>query len=278
MSLRRLSGAFAIATLAMLAAVGCGHTEQEWQAQLSKYEKLEERTQLKERRLEEVGTALELEKRKVGQLEKELRSLGIDLADRERQVSNLASSLDEREKALEEYRLRASQLALIKTRFELLKKKLEALSNVGLAVSVRKNRMVISLPGDVLFDTGKETLKKDGKDVLTKVAAVLQGDPALLARDYQVAGHTDGKPLKGGRFQDNWGLSLARSREVLLFLTNAKGGALPAAHWSAVGFAENDPVAPNDTEEGRQKNRRCELIVVPSVEEMLDLRALANEP
>lgn len=278
MSSRRLSGALTIATLATLAAVGCGHTEQEWQAQLSKYEKLEERTQLKERKLEEVGTALELEKRKVGQLEKELRSLGIDLADRERQVANLASSLDEREKALEEYRQRATQLALIKTRFELLKKKLEALSNVGLAVSVRKNRMVISLPGDVLFDTGKETLKKDGKDVLTKVAAVLQGDPALLARDYQVAGHTDGKPLKGGRFQDNWGLSLARSREVLLFLTSAKGGALPASHWSAVGFAENDPIAPNDTEEGRQKNRRCELIVVPSVEEMLDLRALAAAP
>lgn len=275
MSLRRLSGALTIATLA---AVGCGHTEQEWQAQLSKYEKLEERTQLKERRLEEVGTALDLEKRKVGQLEKELRSLGIDLADRERQVANLASSLDEREKALEEYRQRATQLALIKTRFEALKKKLDALSNVGLAVSVRKNRMVISLPGDVLFDTGKETLKKEGKQVLTQVAAVLQADPALLARDYQVAGHTDGKPLKGGRFQDNWGLSLARSREVLLFLTNAKGGALPAARWSAVGFAENDPIAPNDTDEGRQKNRRCELIVVPSVEEMLDLRALANQP
>jgi len=268
---------FGVLAFVSLAAAGCGHTEQEWQAQLSKYGKLEERTQVKERRLEEVSTALDLEKRKVAQLEKELRSLGIDLADRERQVQNLASSLDEREKALDEYRRRAGQLALIKARFEALKKKLDELSNVGLAVSVRRNRMVISLPGDVLFDTGKETLKKNGKEVLAKVAAVIQADPTLLARDYQVAGHTDGKPLKGGRFQDNWGLSLARSREVLLYLTNAKGGALPAAHWSAVGYAENDPVAPNDTDDNRQKNRRCELIVVPSVEEMLDLRTLTAE-
>jgi chemotaxis protein MotB len=136
---------------------------------------------------------------------------------------------------------------------------------------------VISLPGDVLFDSGKETLKKDGKDILEKVASVIKADQQLLARDYQVAGHTDNKPMQHGPFKDNWGLSLMRAREVLVFLVDAtKGGALPSEHWSAAGFAETDPISTNDTDDGRQKNRRCELIVLPSAEEMLDLKSLTQ--
>jgi chemotaxis protein MotB len=144
-------------------------------------------------------------------------------------------------------------------------------------VNVRHNRMVISLPGDVLFDSGRETLKKDGKDILVKVAAIIKADPQLVARDYQVAGHTDNEPLQHGPFKDNWGLSLMRAREVLVFLVDpGKGGQLPITHWSATGFADTDPIASNDSDDGRQKNRRCELIVSPSVEEMLDLKAITQ--
>jgi len=145
-----------------------------------------------------------------------------------------------------------------------------------LAVNIRHNRMVISLPGDVLFDSGRDTLKKDGQAILQKVAAVIKADEQLKKRDYQVAGHTDNKALNGGPLHDNWGLSLMRAREVLLFLVGDKGGQLPIAHWSAAGFADTDPVASNDTDDGRQKNRRCDLIVVPSVEEMLDLKAITQ--
>jgi chemotaxis protein MotB len=120
-------------------------------------------------------------------------------------------------------------------------------------------------------------LKKDGEAILLKVAAVVKADPQLLARDYQVAGHTDNKPFLRGPFKDNWGLSLMRAREVLVFLVDpGKGGHLPVEHWSATGFADTDPIASNDTEDGRQKNRRCELIVSPSVEEMLDLKAITQ--
>ena len=68
-----------------------------------------------------------------------------------------------------------------------------------------------------------------------------------------------------------------RAREVLVFLVDPnKGGQLPVDHWSATGFADTDPIASNDTDDGRQKNRRCELIVSPSVEEMLDLKAITQ--
>ena len=68
-----------------------------------------------------------------------------------------------------------------------------------------------------------------------------------------------------------------RAREVLVFLVDpARAAACPSQHWSAAGFADTDPVASNATDDGRQKNRRCELIVLPSVEEMLDLKAIAQ--
>jgi len=253
-----------------ITAAGCGHSEEEWQAQLDKYSKLEGEHKDTLKQLEEARA-------KVSDLEKQLQSMGVDIQERDKKLGLMSATLEERERALAEYKARAHQLELIKARFEALRHKLDELTRLGLAVSIRHNRMVISLPGDVLFDSGRDTLKKEGQDILLKVAAVINGDSGLKNRDYQVAGHTDNKPLQGGPFHDNWGLSLMRARDVLLFLVNPdKGGGLPIQHWSAAGFADTDPVASNDDDAGRQKNRRCDLIVVPSVEEMLDLRSLTQ--
>jgi chemotaxis protein MotB len=88
-------------------------------------------------------------------------------------------------------------------------------------------------------------------------------------------------PLAGGPYRDNWGLSLMRAREVLTFLitpADAKtgGGGMPAKSWSAAGYGETDPVVANDAPENKQKNRRVELVVLPNVEEMLDLKSLTK--
>jgi chemotaxis protein MotB len=258
----RLLNTCAMAALTFLVtsgSIGCGHSESEWQMQLSKYNQLKADDDAKLREAQA----------KVDDLTRQLQALGVE-------VSSTKANLAEQQKALAEYQARAHQLELIKERFEKLRSKLDELTKLGLAVNVRHNRMVISLPGDVLFDSGRETLKKDGKDILLKVAGVIKGDPQLLSRDYQVAGDTDNQPLAHGPFKDNWGLSLMRAREVLVYLVDPKGGQLPVAHWSATGFADTDPIASNDTDEGRQKNRRCELIVSPSVEEMLDLKAITQ--
>jgi chemotaxis protein MotB len=66
---------------------------------------------------------------------------------------------------------------------------------------------------------------------------------------------------------------------VLAYLTapiDKQGGGLDPTHWSAAGYADTDPVASNDTEEGREQNRRVELVVQPNVEEMLNLNSLAT--
>ncbi len=262
--------------LPALSLLACGHSEEEWQAQLDKYNHLATEHQTAQSKLDKTSKELEAASQRVGALEKQLQDAGIELQNTSKKLSSVNATLEERERALVEYQARAKQLELIKARFETLKKKLDELTKLGLAVSIRKNRMVISLPGDVLFDSGRETLKKEGQAILTKVATVIKADGALLGRDYQVAGHTDSKPLQGGVFRDNWGLSLMRAREVLLFLVGDKTGKLPVEHWSATGFADTDPIATNDTDDGRQKNRRCDLIVVPSVEEMLDLKAITQ--
>jgi chemotaxis protein MotB len=261
--MRTLLRLLVLAVSLVLLTTGCGYSEDQWQAQLAKYNQLKAQKDDDDAKLADA-------QQKIDALTKQLQDLGVN-------VSSMKANLDDTQKALDAYKERAKQLELIKERFETLKAKLDALTKLGLAVTVRHNRMVISLPGDVLFDSGRETLKKDGKDILLKVAGIIKADQQLASRDYEVAGHTDNQPLAHGPFKDNWGLSLMRAREVLVFLVDPAQGGLPIQHWSAAGFADTDPVADNSTPDGRQKNRRCELIVLPSVEEMLDLKAITQQ-
>jgi chemotaxis protein MotB len=148
-----------------------------------------------------------------------------------------------------------------------------------LKVEIRRNRMVIRLPGDVLFASGQDKLRDQGAKVLDAVAEVIRNDKQLAGRYFQVAGHTDDKPLVGGRFGDNWGLSVMRARQVLLYLiaplgTKTGGGGLDPLRLHAAGYGETDPVVGNETPESRQQNRRVELVLMPDVEEMLDLKSL----
>lgn len=253
---------------------GCGHSEEEWQAKLRENQNLQNQLNAEKSAHKKVDDELSDAQAQVEQLRQRLSKAGVDL-------SNLNADLAEQKAALEKLRRDKEQLDDIRKRFELLKQKLEALTKLGLSVTVRKNRMMIQLPGDVLFDSGRVDLKNDGKDILVKVADVIRNDAALNARSFQVAGHTDDKPLGGGPYKDNWGLSVMRAREVLKYLITptaekAGGGGLPPDHWSAAGYGETDPIAPNDTPDNMRKNRRVELVVLPNVEEMLDLKSITK--
>lgn len=258
------------AFLLLLASVGaCGHSEEEWRAKLREVDSLNDQLTAEEVQSKKAERELDEARAKVEQLKNQLGAAGVD-------VANLKKNIEEQARALEEYKLRAQQLDQIKRRFELLESKLKQLTKFGLKVVVRKNRILIQLPGDVLFESGRETLQEDGEDILLKVAAVIRGDDGLSKRDFQVAGHTDNRPYRMGLFKDNWGLSVMRAREVLAFLIHPKEGKLDANRWSAAGYGDTDPIATNDTPEGRQANRRCELVVLPNVEEMLDLGNLTE--
>ncbi|MEO6600307.1 MAG: OmpA family protein [Polyangiaceae bacterium] len=265
-------------TLFLLLSLGltaCGYSQEEWDQKVRENESLT--NQLKAQ-----TDAHKKSQSDYQEAVQEIDGLKKQLADRGANLDNLNQSLTEQRKALEEYARRTEQLDQIRKRFELLQTKLQKLTQLGLKVEVRNNRMLIQLPGDVLFDSGADHLKAEGSKILMQVADVIGKDADLSKRRFQVAGHTDSKPLAGGPFKDNWGLSTMRARSVLLLLTSpldAKtglGGGLSPANWSAAGYADTDPVASNDTEEGRKKNRRVELVVQPDVEEMLNLKSLAK--
>jgi chemotaxis protein MotB len=260
--------------LSLAFVVGCGHSEEEWRAQLAKYDALSKQNG-------ELAGSLEQQRNKSKELEEELGKLGVKLSAEGSEKEQLSSDLAQMKVALEEYQKRAETLERIKQRFEALRKKLEKLTTLGLNVQIRNNRMVITLPGDVLFSSGKDELKKDGEKILGQVADVIRGDETLRQRLFQVAGHTDNQPLKrvAEEFHDNWGLSLMRARQVLVYLVAAAdpekgGGGLEPKRWSAAGYGETDPVVSNDSPADRGKNRRVELILLPDVEEMLDLKTL----
>ncbi len=252
--------------------VGCGYSEDEWQAKLRDIDDLKNHLSAEQAKSQQQAKDLADATTRVEQLKAQLKAAGVD-------ISNLNANLEQQTRALEDYKRRAEQLEAIKKRFEILRGKLQSLTKLGLNVTVRNNRMVIQLPGDVLFDSGRETLKKEGEEILRKVAEVVRADSGLASRMFQVAGHTDSAPLQGGKFKDNWGLSVMRAREVLVFLVkpaDVGGGGLEPTHWSASGYGDTDPVKANDTPENRQSNRRCELVIVPNVEEMLDLKTLTQ--
>jgi chemotaxis protein MotB len=272
---QRVSLAVLALSLGVVGVPGCGHSEEEWQAKLKENQELTNQLNAEKAAHQKADADIAAASGQIDELKGQLKKAGVDL-------SNVNADLAEQKSALDKLRKDKEQLEAIRKRFELLKQKLESLTRLGLNVTVRNNRMTIQLPGDVLFDSGRVDLKKDGKDILLKVAEVIRNDKDLMSRSFQVAGHTDNKPLAGGPYRDNWGLSVMRAREVLTFLITptvekaGAGGGLTPGKWSASGYGDTDPVAANDTPANMQKNRRVELVVVPNVEEMLDLKSLTK--
>jgi chemotaxis protein MotB len=143
-----------------------------------------------------------------------------------------------------------------------LKKQVDA---GDLAIVIRDGRMVLQLPNDVLFDTGRTEIKPAGKNALRAVAEVIR---ALPRRQFQVAGHTDNVPIHNDQFASNWELSTGRALRVVHFLIGegADGSVL-----SAAGYSEVDPIANNGSPEGRKQNRRTEITLQPNIDELVRL-------
>ena len=101
-----------------------------------------------------------------------------------------------------------------------------------LRVRIVRGRMVVELSENILFDSGKADLKKEGQTALHEVASVLASIPD---RDFQIAGHTDNVPIKSAKFPSNWELSTARAVTVARFLATQ---GVPPTRLSAAGYAE----------------------------------------
>jgi chemotaxis protein MotB len=204
--------------------------------------------------------------------------LNAELSERLRKagqsVKDLSGERTELSKALADTRVRLEDLAKKQaaaearlTQFRTLVGKFKRMSQENRARAlIRRGQMLVEIPTDHLFEAGKTTLTPDGKTTLSEVAKVLK---TMEGRKYQVAGHTDNVKLeKKTKFTSNWELSTARAVEVTKQLVEY---GMDQSSLSAGGFAEFAPAASNDTDEGRKKNRRVEIVLVPTAEEIVSL-------
>jgi chemotaxis protein MotB len=251
----RLSSSLAL--VCALAMAACGPTEEEMQA------KRDEITRL---------TANLAEARNRGDsLDAKLNQLGANNAELSKQLSIAGVEKGELERALDELRARERQAQARLAVFSDMVNKFKAMIDSGkLRVRVVRGRMVVELAENILFDSGKSDLKTEGAEALSEVAGVLG---SIADRDFQIAGHTDNIPIKSARFPSNWELSTARAVQVTRYLSE-KG--VDAARLSAAGYADTQPVASNVDPEGRKQNRRIEIVLMPNLDELPDLSALAK--
>ncbi len=210
------------------------------------------------------------------------------LGDRTKLISDkesLSSDLSDKSRAEQEAQARAAKLAadmqateaeLLKLRkqreaaeqrlaaFRKLTEKFRSLVDTGkLKVSFRNGQMVLELPSGVLFSSGQAKLSSGGESALQEILDVL-GE--FKGRRFLIAGHTDNIPVKSRKFKNNWLLSTARAVSVVTYMTDK--AAFDATTLAAAGYGEFAPVADNGSDEGRAKNRRIEIILVPDLSEL----------
>ena len=123
------------------------------------------------------------------------------------------------------------------------------------SITVDQRGITISLSEQVLFDTGVADVRPEGQRLIHKMGLLLAEVPNLIS----VEGHTDGVPLRGGPYRDNWGLSAMRAAGIASFLASDSIG---PGRLQAVGFGPTKPLVPNDTPEHRRLNRRVDLVVL----------------
>jgi chemotaxis protein MotB len=130
-------------------------------------------------------------------------------------------------------------------------------------VATRTERgVVLVLQEQALFASGEATVLEDAYPFLNKVGDLLERIPNFV----KVEGHTDNRPIDTYRFPSNWELSSARASSVIRYLIQTEN--LDPKRFIAVGYGDTRPIAPNDTSENLQKNRRVEVIITdPAYEE-----------
>src|ERR1700704_4325767 len=239
---RRLHAAGAVVAAAVMAG-GC--------VSQGTYDKLEEDKN------QEIGA---LQKQRGG-LQDQVQALQAQRSGLEQQKTSLEqqqADLRKQVDALEQQKaqlLTASQQTL--SQYDSLVRNLtEEVKKGELQVRQYKDMLTVDVAEQLFFDSGRSNLKDTGKAVLKKVGEALKGYEDKVIR---IVGHTDNVPIKTKVFPSNWELSVARATTVVRYLQEV---GIPPERMIASGRAEYQPVAENDTPDGRKKNRRIEITLI----------------
>jgi chemotaxis protein MotB len=179
--------------------------------------------------------------------------------------SSLTSAQAENQKVKGQIAALQQQVADLETEKEMVGQRAKGLEDEmrsdlesrDVTISNLQGRLTVNILDRVMFNSGEAVVKPDGEAVLRKIASLLAGHPELKIH---VIGHTDNVPIRG-RFASNWELSTARALAAVHFLTEKAG--VDPRRVGAVGYGEYRPIADNSTAEGRARNRRIAITILP---------------
>jgi chemotaxis protein MotB len=147
--------------------------------------------------------------------------------------------------------------AELKHSLDVLQAQLKAEIDAGkMEITLEPRGLVLSLREAAFFPSGGDGIAPETLPILEKIAVAIQ----KLTNPVRLEGHTDAVPIHNSRFRSNWELSAARSIAMLEVLAGRFG--LPRNRMAVAGYAETAPVASNDTEEGRARNRRVDIVIL----------------
>lgn len=147
----------------------------------------------------------------------------------------------------------------------------EEMSDVD--VKVLKGVVYISLADNMLYKSGSYEISDKASATLGKIAKIIKD---YNGYDVLIEGNTDNVPISMPNIRNNWDLSALRASSVVLSLQNNYG--VDPKRLTAGGRGEYNPVAPNDTEAGKSKNRRTQIIITPKLDQFMELIGKAPEP
>lgn len=147
-----------------------------------------------------------------------------------------------------------------------LKGVLKDVNDEDVNINIEGSAVFISISDKMLFKSGSYEITARASEVLGKVAAVIKAQPDV---QFMVEGHTDSKPITNDKVRDNWDLSVLRSSSIVRELQKSFG--VDPARMIAAGRSEYVPVAGNETDEGRSKNRRTRIVILPQLDQFFKL-------
>lgn len=205
-------------------------------------------------RASEAEAAQALLETKLAALEAERAKLASEKDQLNTEKTQLSQTVQEQE----------AELARLKATFEDLQDKMKKeIAEGAIRLTQNGGRLQVDLVDKVIFDSGDASISARGQEVLTRLGGVLaKVDDKLI----QVSGHTDDSPPSQklqATFPTNWELSVARAVNVVRFLQD-KGG-VPAKRMLAAGYGDTRPLAANASPQGRARNRRIELLLIPEL-------------
>jgi len=150
--------------------------------------------------------------------------------------------------------------------FHLKRELADGIQDKDIQINVEKTVVYISLSDKLMFSSGGATVSPKAKEILGKVATVIQNKPDMQV---MVEGHTDNVGINRACMKDNWDLSSKRATAVVRVLQDVYK--IDPSRLVAAARSEYDPIETNDTTEGRARNRRTKIIILPKLDQFFDI-------